>query len=46
MVAGAASPEALLWHFGTLGHAFTIEGPEELREAAVVFGNRLLGAIS
>jgi predicted DNA-binding transcriptional regulator YafY len=46
VVAGAASPEALLWHFGTLGHAFTIEGPEELREAAAVFGNRLLGAIS
>ncbi|MEO6510605.1 MAG: WYL domain-containing protein [Nocardioides sp.] len=46
VVAGAHSPEALLWHFATLGHAFTIEGPEELRAAAEVFGRRVLGAIS
>jgi predicted DNA-binding transcriptional regulator YafY len=46
VVAGARSPEALLWHFGTLGHAFTIDGPEELRAAAESFGGRLLGAIS
>jgi len=46
VVAGGHSLDALLWHFGTLGHAFTIEGPEELRAAAEAFGSRVLGAIS
>ena len=34
VVAGGNSLEALAWHFGSLGHAFTIEAPAELREAA------------
>jgi predicted DNA-binding transcriptional regulator YafY len=44
VVAGANSLEALAWHFGTLGHAFTIESPAELREVAVAFGARLVAA--
>ena len=28
VVAGGNSLEALLWHFGTLGHAFTVESPD------------------
>lgn len=46
VVTGAHSPEALVWHFATLGHPFTIEGPDDLRAAAEVFGRRVLGAIS
>ena len=44
MVAGGNSLEGLLWHFGSLGHAFTVESPAELREAAGAFGARLLAA--
>ena len=44
VVAGGNSLEALVWHFGNLGHAFTIESPEELREAAAAFGARVLAA--
>jgi predicted DNA-binding transcriptional regulator YafY len=44
VVAGGNSLEALLWHFGTLGHAFTVESPDELREAARAFGARVLAA--
>ena len=44
VVAGGNSLEALVWHFGNLGHAFTIESPAELREAAAAFGARVLAA--
>jgi predicted DNA-binding transcriptional regulator YafY len=44
VVAGGNSLEALAWHFGSLGHAFTIEAPEELREATAAFGARLVAA--
>ena len=44
MVAGGNSLEALLWHFGTLGHAFTVESPDELRGAAAAFGARVAAA--
>ena len=44
VVAGGNSLEALAWHFGSLGHAFTVEAPEELREATAAFGARLVAA--
>jgi predicted DNA-binding transcriptional regulator YafY len=44
VVAGGNSLEALVWHFGSLGHPFTVEAPEELREVAAVFGARVLAA--
>ena len=44
VVAGGNSLEALLWHFGTLGHAFTVESPDELRTAAAAFGARVAAA--
>ncbi len=44
VVAGGNSLEALLWHFGTLGHAFTVESPDELRMAAAAFGARVAAA--
>jgi len=44
VVAGANSLEALAWHFGSLGHAFTVEAPEELRAATAAFGARLVAA--
>jgi predicted DNA-binding transcriptional regulator YafY len=44
VVAGGHSLEALAWHFGSLGHAFTIESPDELREAAAEFGTRVAAA--
>ena len=44
MVAGGNSLEALVWHFGSLGHGFTVEAPDELREAAAAFGERLAAA--
>ena len=44
VVAGGNSLEALLWHFGTLGHAFTVESPDELRGAAAAFGARVAAA--
>ena len=43
VVAGGNSLEALAWHFGSLGHAFTVEAPDELREATAAFGARLGG---
>jgi predicted DNA-binding transcriptional regulator YafY len=42
VVAGGNSLEALVWHFGSLGHAFTVEAPTELREAMAAFGARLV----
>ena len=44
VVAGGNSLEAIAWHFGSLGHAFTVEAPEELREATAAFGARLVAA--
>jgi predicted DNA-binding transcriptional regulator YafY len=44
VVAGGNSLEALAWHFGSLGHAFTVEAPGELREATAAFGARLVAA--
>jgi predicted DNA-binding transcriptional regulator YafY len=44
VVAGGNSLEALAWHFGSLGHAFIVEAPEELREATAAFGARLVAA--
>ena len=44
VVAGANSLQALAWHFGTLGHPFTVEAPAELREVATNFGRRLVAA--
>jgi predicted DNA-binding transcriptional regulator YafY len=44
VVAGGNSLEALVWHFGNLGHPFTIESPDELRGAASAFGARVLAA--
>jgi predicted DNA-binding transcriptional regulator YafY len=44
VVAGGNSLEGLAWHFGSLGHAFTVEAPEELREATAAFGARLVAA--
>ena len=44
VVAGGNSLEGLVWHFGNLGHPFTIESPEELRDAAAAFGARLVAA--
>ena len=44
VVAGGNSLEALAWHFGSLGHAFTVESPEELRAATAAFGARLVAA--
>ena len=44
VVAGGNSLEALAWHFGSLGHAFSVEAPEELREATAAFGARLVAA--
>jgi predicted DNA-binding transcriptional regulator YafY len=44
VVAGGNNLEAMLWHFGTLGHAFTVESPDELREAAAAFGSRVAAA--
>ena len=44
VVAGGNSLEALAWHFGSLGHTFTVEAPEELREATAAFGARLVAA--
>ncbi len=44
VVAGGNSLEALAWHFGSLGHAFTVEAPDELREATAAFGARLVAA--
>jgi hypothetical protein len=43
-VAGGNSLESLLWHFGVLGHPFTVESPVELREAAADFGARVAAA--
>jgi len=44
VVAGGNSLEALVWHFGSLGHAFTVEAPDDLVEAAAEFGARLVAA--
>jgi len=44
VVAGGNSLEGLAWHFGSLGHAFTVEAPDELREATAAFGARLVAA--
>jgi len=44
VVAGGNSLEGLLWHFGVLGHPFTVESPAELREAAADFGARVAAA--
>ena len=44
VVAGGNSLEAVAWHFGSLGHAFTVEAPKELREATAAFGARLVAA--
>jgi len=44
VVAGGNSLEGLAWHFGSLGHAFTVEAPEELRAATAAFGARLVAA--
>jgi hypothetical protein len=44
VVAGGNSLEALAWHFGSLGHPFSIEAPVELREATAAFGARLVAA--
>jgi hypothetical protein len=41
VVAGGNGLDALLWHFGSLGHAFTVESPDELRMAAAAFGARV-----
>ena len=44
VVAGGNSLEGMVWHFGNLGHPFTIESPDELRDAAAAFGARVLAA--
>ena len=44
VVAGADSLDALAWHFGTLGHRFTVESPPELKAAAAALGARLVAA--
>jgi predicted DNA-binding transcriptional regulator YafY len=44
VVAGANSLEALAWHFGALGHPFTVEAPAELRAVVAGLGARLVAS--